>query len=239
MSNTTVDAYWIDLDAHSRQSDDWLSKLDREDRLQAQRFRVERERSRFVIRRAWLRALLSQRLALSPEDIHLSKNAFGKPFLPARELRFNLSKRAGIALCVIAEGLDLGCDVEQINPELASIAIADRFFSSSEKLCLSQLPQDEWLQGFFNCWTRKEAYIKARGVGMSCQLDSFDVSLAPNDAAELLRGCAGWSVQSFEPIRGFIAAVVAPGDDWILKFDHRPIGAGGIDLGLSLKNEDA
>ncbi len=89
---------------------------------------------------------------------------------------------------------------------------------STEIRALRALAPGEQTQAFFNCWTRKEAYIKARGYGLSLALDSFDVSLCPDEKATLLRGCAGWSVESFEPAPGFQAAVVAPGADWRVRF---------------------
>jgi 4'-phosphopantetheinyl transferase len=87
---------------------------------------------------------------------------------------------------------------------------------------LRSLPLNEQTEAFFNCWTRKEAYIKAVGHGFSIALDSFDVSLAPGEPAALRRGCEGWSVHSFEPLAGFQAAVVAQGTNWRLSFKtHR------------------
>ena len=99
---------------------------------------------------------------------------------------------------------------------MATSAVAERFFSPLERVLLSSLPPDRWVEGFFNCWTRKEAYIKALGVGLSYPLDAFDVSLAPGEPAQLMRGCDGWSVQALEPAPAFAAAVVAAGFDWTL-----------------------
>jgi 4'-phosphopantetheinyl transferase len=213
---TLVDVHWIDLEAATPDLGYWGDLLDSEERAHAQRFRFDRDRRHYVVRHGWLRELLSQRLEISPRQIRFSRNGFGKPSLPGRDLRFNLSRSGGRALCVLAEGLELGCDLEQRNPELATSAVAGRFFSPCEQATLWSLPPDLWVEGFFNCWTRKEAYIKARGLGFSYPLDAFDVSLAPGEPARLMRGCQGWSVQSFEPAPGFAAAVVAQGLDWAL-----------------------
>lgn len=216
MPKTPVDVHWIDLDAGTPDIGHWSDMLDIEERAQAQRFRFDRDRRHFIVRRGWLRELLSQRLERPPRDIRYSRNRFGKPSLLEGELSFNLSKSAGKALCVVASGLELGCDLELRNPGLATPDVAERFFSPLEQSWLSSLPADRWVEGFFNCWTRKEAYIKARGFGLSYPLDAFDVSLAPEEPAQLMRGCEGWSVQSFEPAPGFAAAVVAEGLDWAL-----------------------
>jgi 4'-phosphopantetheinyl transferase len=218
MLRTLVEVHWIDLDAQAPDIGHWRDMLDDEERARAQRFAFERDRRRFIVRRGWLRDLLARRLATPPTAIRFTHNPFGKPSLCGESMRFNLSCSEGKALCVIADRLELGCDLEWRNPALASRELAERFFTSLEQKQLSSLTVEIWVEGFFNCWTRKEAYIKALGLGLSCPLDSFDVSLAPDEAALLLRGCDGWSVQSLEPAPGFTAAVVAEGSDWALSF---------------------
>ena len=214
MPATAVDVEWIDLDAATPDLEYWYAMLDDAERAAGRQFRFERDRRRFVVRRGWLRALLAERLDMAPREIRFSRNRFGKPSLPQRELAFNLSHSAGKALCAVAGDRELGCDLEWRDPSLASPDLAERFFSPAERHCLAALPGDQWLAAFFNCWTRKEAYIKARGMGLSYPLDRFDVSLAPGEPARLMRGCTGWSVEAFEPASGFTAAVVAAGDDW-------------------------
>lgn len=217
MPAVPVDVEWIDLDAATPDLGYWHDMLDDTERAEARRFRFERDRRHYIVRHGWLRELLSCRLERPPREIRFFRNSFGKPSLAEGNLEFNLSFSAGKALCVIARGVELGCDLELRDPSLASDSIAERFFSLFERNCLSSLPTHQWLEGFFNCWTRKEAYIKARGLGLSCPLDTFDVSLAPGEPARLMRGCEGWSVQSFEPAPGFTAAVVAEGSDWSLR----------------------
>lgn len=212
-----VDVNWIDLDA-AVDLEHWRQLLDDEERAQAAAFRYERDRHRYVVRHGWLRELLGRRLEASPRSLCFAHNRFGKPSLPGRGVSFNLSRSGGKAMCVVAEGLELGCDLEQRNAELATKAVAERFFSRLEQASLSALPEDLWVEGFFNCWTRKEAYIKARGCGLSYPLDAFDVSVRPGEPAALMRGCRGWSVRAFEPAPGFVAAVVAEGQDWALSF---------------------
>ena len=222
MPVTPIDVHFVDLGAAGPDLGRWRDLLDGEELLHADRFRFDRDRHLFIVRRGWLRELLSRRLNTSPRQVRYRRNPFGKPALPGRELSFNLSRSAGKALCVIAQGLELGCDLERRNPDLATPAVAERFFSPQEQAWLSALPADRWVEGFFNCWTRKEAYIKALGSGLSHPLDAFDVSVAPDEPARLLRGCEGWSVQAFEPAPGFTAAVVAEGQGWTLIHHTNP-----------------
>jgi len=153
-----------------------------------------------------------------PESVELVYGARGKPALAnsgRNSLRFNLSHRDDLAVYALSWGCDVGIDVEAIRPLPDADAVAARFFSRPEHAAYRALdPRDRPL-GFFQCWTRKEAFIKALGDGLSHPLDSFDVSLAPGAPAEFLRVEAvpgddrGWRLASFFPAAGFVAAVVA------------------------------
>ena len=203
---SAVDIYWTDLDRESSTLPWFLGTLSHDERERAARYRWERDRRRYIVRRGVLRELLSLYLHCPPAAIRLSSNPFGKPEIEAAALRFNLSHSQDVALYVIASGLEVGCDIEWRDPQLASPGIAEQFFSQREIAAMQVLGPARWAEGFFNCWTRKEAYLKARGCGLSIRLDSFDVSLTPGEPAALLRGCDGWSVQSFEPLPGCQAA---------------------------------
>ena len=218
MVDAAVEAWCLDLDAAVADLDRCLAMLDEEERARADRFRVARDRDRYILRRGLLRERLAHRLGCAPARIRYIQNAWGKPSLEVGDLRFNLSHSRGLALCVIAHR-EVGCDIEWRNPQLAVEPIAARFFSARELAALRALDRARWARAFFNAWTRKEAYIKARGRGLSLALDSFDVSLAPDEPAALLRGCDGWSVRAFEPAPGYHAAVVAEGTDWQLLLD--------------------
>jgi 4'-phosphopantetheinyl transferase len=216
MGETTVEIYWTDLDAEGADLGRFADMLADDERDRARRFRFERDRRRYIVRRGRLRDLLSRYLGNTPPQVRLHAGPFGKPYLAEGDLRFSLSHSQGIALYAVVRGLEVGCDIEYRNHMLACEQVADRFFSPLEARTLSSLPATQQAEAFFNCWTRKEAYVKARGLGLSLPLDSFDVSLAPSEGAALLRGCEGWSVQAFEPVPLYHAAVVAQGDDWRL-----------------------
>jgi 4'-phosphopantetheinyl transferase len=198
-----------------RASASLLSEAERE---RARRFAFERDARRFIVRRARLRQLLAARLGVRPESVELVYGAHGKPALahPGRNsLRFNLSHRDDLAVYALSSGREVGIDVEAIRPLADADAIAARFFSRREQVAYRALDPCDRPLGFFQCWTRKEAFIKALGAGLSHPLDSFDVSLARGAPAELLRvqpvpgDDRGWRLATFSPAPGFVAAVVA------------------------------
>ena len=222
-----VDTYCVDVDTPEIDADRYGTVLSVEERSRAGQFRFERDRRRYVARRGILRELIGSYLDCDPASVAFVHNAYGKPAIVRSDLRFNLSHSHGMALYAFCRHAEVGCDIERRDPKFAAEQIPERFFSRDEVRALRSLPLNEQTEAFFNCWTRKEAYIKAVGHGLSIALDSFDVSLIPGEPAALGRGCSGWSVQSFEPASGFQAAVVAQGADWRLNFKaHRsPIAA--------------
>jgi 4'-phosphopantetheinyl transferase len=119
-------------------------------------------------------------------------------------------------------------DLECIRPDRSNEQIAEQFFSSLELAALCALPPGLRVEAFFNCWTRKEAYIKARGEGLTLPLDQFDVSLAPGEPAALLythddpKEASRWSLQSLAPRPGYIAALAAEGHGWRIQCWHWP-----------------
>ena len=192
----------------------------------ADRFVFERDRTHFTVARGLLRLILGRYLQLEPRQLRFSYSRYGKPalILPADvdNLSFNLSHAHGLALYAFARGRDLGVDIEYVRPIPDVERIAERFFSAREQASLQTLPQDQRLEAFFTCWTRKEAYIKARGEGLSLPLDQFDVSLAPGEPAALLgartdlHAALRWSLRALDPGPGYVAALAAAGQDWRL-----------------------
>jgi 4'-phosphopantetheinyl transferase len=208
----------MDLDAADLDVGKFHNTLNVEERERAARFRFERDGRRYILRHGKLRELLSDYLNCAPSRLCFTYNPFGKPSVAGGDVHFNLSHSHGMALFVFARGIEVGCDIERRDPRFVCEQIPERFFSALEVQTLRSLPASAQTQAFFNCWTRKEAYIKARGCGLSQPLDSFDVSLVPDGPALLLRGCNGWSVWSCEPAPGYQAAIVAEGADWTLNY---------------------
>ena len=181
-----------------------------QERARAQRFLVERPRRAFILTRGTLRLLLGKYLDRAPRALSFRYTRFGKPLMnEGNELRFNVSHTDGMALLAFVRGSELGVDVEKIRPVQSMKDLANRFFSVSERQNLDELESKDDLQAaFFRCWTRKEAYIKGKGEGLSIPLHHFDVSLEPGatqaliatrpDASEVSR----WLVRdvSFDPL---------------------------------------
>jgi 4'-phosphopantetheinyl transferase len=198
----------MELDLDDAACTRFAAMLSPEERRHAERLHFPRDRRRYTVRRGRLRELLARRLDCVPREVPITCNAFGKPRVEGVEVRFNLSHSRGLALFAFTRGLEIGCDVEWQDGRVASMEIAERFFSRREFTLLRSLPESQRTEGFFNCWTRKEAFVKARGGGLSLPLDAFAVSLAPGDPAEFLHGGSGWSMLAFRPRQGLHAAIV-------------------------------
>lgn len=198
----------------------------------ARRFHFDKHRRHYIIARGLLRCLLSRYLEITPRAVEFHYSAYGKPALaPAHggaALRFNLSHSGELALYAFTRGREIGIDVEHVRAEFAGMEIAGRFFSRREFAALEALPESLRTTAFFNCWTRKEAYIKARGEGLSFPLDKFDVSLAPGEPAALLhtdgetREAERWSLSELQAGEGYAAALAVEGRGWQLRCWQEP-----------------
>jgi 4'-phosphopantetheinyl transferase len=176
--------------------------------------------------RGILREILARYLGTPSSDFRFCQNAHGKPALSPGsglvDLRFNISHSHGLALFAFTLGREVGVDVEYILPSRSEGRLAERFFSPREVVALRSLPDSAQPEAFFHCWTRKEAYIKARGGGLSISLASFTVPIDSNlcthlpitahDGPEAGR----WWLRPLAPGEGFVGAVAVEGADWSL-----------------------
>ena len=222
-----VHIWRCDLDQPTSVRQGLIATLAEDERAKAARFYFDKDRNHFIVARGTLRAILGYYLNLNPAGLRFCYGEYGKPML-ARELhgeslRFNLSHSDGLALVAVTRGREIGVDLEKIRPGMPDEGIAERFFSTGEVRALHELPRHQQDEGFFNCWTRKEAYIKAKGEGLSMPLSEFEVSLAPGESAALLstkrdpHEAARWSMRELFPALGFVAAVVVEGSGWQLR----------------------
>ena len=155
--------------------------LSEDEAQRAARFRFSHLRDSFVITHGVLRHLLGRYLGVDPPRICFSYGDKGKPGVAsAANLQFNLTHSGDMAAGAFTTGCQLGIDAEHIRPVEEMQQIANHYFASEESAELMLLPENEREPAFFRCWTRKEAYIKAIGDGLSCALDSFQVTLLPN-----------------------------------------------------------
>lgn len=212
-----LDVFAVNLDAPEDVRARLWSHLSSEERQNAETFVFPEHQQRYVVGRGMLRELLAPRLGIPPGGIEFIGNAYGKPRLAdvhrAPELNFNVSHSGSLALYAFCRDCDVGVDVELMREIEDADDLAERFFSPAEAAALAALPVDQKSLAFLACWTRKEAFIKAIGLGLSCPLDAFDVSLEPDAPARLLRidpsidSVSSWSMQGFRPRDGYIAAV--------------------------------
>ena len=190
---------------------EFRATLEADELERAGRFYFEKHRRHFVVGRGGLRQVLARYLDVKPEEFHFSYGTYGKPALVSEGLRFNMSHSHGVALFAVARHREVGVDVEHIRADFATEDIARRFFSRAEVAAFNALEKEEQVGAFFRCWTRKEAYIKAIGRGLSEPLDAFDVTLAPGEAAALLRAERGdasrWAMFNIDAGDDFAAAL--------------------------------
>lgn len=161
--------------------------LSGDERSRAERFRCAKIRCRFIVARGVLREILSRYLQVPAEELRFGYERHGKPRLLGKQsLSFNLSHAEDMALYAVTPTAEIGVDVEYLQRAVTVEKIAKRFFSTQESSALLVLPESQRAGAFFNCWTRKEAFLKAIGEGLSHPLHRFDVSLAPDEPAALL-----------------------------------------------------
>jgi 4'-phosphopantetheinyl transferase len=217
-----VDVWRADLELAPPELDRLQETLSADELDRATRFYFPKDQKHFIAARGILRDILSRYLGRSPTALHFFYAFLGKPSLAsdcaAESFRFNLSHSGSTALYAVARQREVGIDLERIEPRLVEDDIAERFFSPNEVTKLRSLPASARSQAFFNCWTRKEAYVKARGAGLQIPLESFDVSLAPDEqVAFLSEGEVGWSLRALRLDPDYAAAIAAEGKDWQLR----------------------
>lgn len=177
----------------------------------AERLRKPSDRHRFAVVRATRREILSRYLGVAPAELRFEAGEHGKPALaqPADGLRFNVAASGGLALLGVRAGAEIGVDLELVRPDFDWRPLAAGFFTWAENRALESLAGDAGTAAFFRCWTRKEAYVKARGEGLSLPLDAFELAVNGSGPVERVAGC--W-ISQLEAAPGYAAAVAGEGD---------------------------
>ena len=180
-----VDVWRLSLDLLADSVKSFESTLSADETERAARFHFEVDKNRFIVAHGVLRNILGRYLHCDPAELTFHLNQYGKPALVDSTLEFNLSHSGDLALIAVTQRRKIGVDVERIRQGISSHVIARQYFSKSEIAELQSLPLEQRETAFFTCWTRKEAYIKAHGLGLALPLESFDVSLTPEQPAIL------------------------------------------------------
>ena len=215
--------WYVNLEELTGDQARWSALLSADERERAARFRFPRDCRRFTVARALLRVLLGSYLKADPAALTFRTTEHGKPSLSGAydgcNLHFNVSHSDEVALFGLTLGRTIGVDVERVRHDFEVAAIAQRFFSLAEQRAFASVPLAQQHRAFFDCWTRKEAYVKALGEGLSHPLHQFDVSLTPGEPACLLatRPDPGeamlWTMAAPEIGKEYAAAVVAKAQD--------------------------
>jgi 4'-phosphopantetheinyl transferase len=230
LSPTDIHVWKANLDISLSFQNNLWETLSEEEKSRANRLLFPHLRVRYIAARGILRRLLAQYLLIPATDIQFKYGKQGKPFLiNFPDFKFNLSHTGDLAVFAFATDMTLGIDIELINPKIDMKVIAPNFFSKNEVTALFKLPSKERPLAFFNCWTRKEAFIKAKGGGLSIPLDQFEVTLLPEDTPKILtidwapEEVINWSIFSFEVGENFVGALMTDGNASQVSYYNFPI----------------
>jgi 4'-phosphopantetheinyl transferase len=227
LSDHEVQLWRVDLEKVSGSHNRWQKLLSPDEQARAQSFRISADRQRYTVVRALLRVILAGYMKRDPEDLTFAYSNLGKPrsdsVCSESEIRFNVSHSGGAALLAFTRAREVGVDIEIVRHNIEAESLARRFFSLREQEQLSDLETEERAEAFFRCWTRKEAYLKATGAGLSLPLGQFDVSIKAGgtdclletrpDATEADR----WSLREVPAGPGYVGALCISGQDWELR----------------------
>ena len=187
---------------------DLLSLAERE---RAARFKFEKDRRLYTVAHAALRSLLAGYLNVAPGDLEFEIGPRGKPRLAPTfnkdSLEFNLSHSSEVALIAMNREREIGVDVEQVKKEFAFAEVAERYFTTREVSAIRALPEDLQRRAFYQCWTSKEAFLKAKGVGLSGELDEVEIVLAGEGRVQVKSTLPGWYLSELNPCDGYVGAI--------------------------------
>lgn len=211
----TVHVWVVRLDDANVDLDDGRELLSPDERDRAARFHFERDRRRYLIAHIALHRILSRYLEIDPARLFFELGANGKPKMPAaltsQAIEFNLSHSHELALIAVNRVGELGVDTEYVKPDFKFQEIAERFFTAREVAAMRSLPAALQRQAFFKCWTSKEAFLKAKGIGLSGKLDEVGITLDAEDQVRIRADVPGWSLTELDPVETYESALVVAG----------------------------
>ncbi|MBI5099965.1 MAG: 4'-phosphopantetheinyl transferase superfamily protein [Nitrospirae bacterium] len=217
-----VHVWRASLDIPDEQIEKLIKTLSPDERERSEKYHFRRDRQNYIAARGILRNILAGHLGTEPEKIIFSYSPYGKPFLSDHfsntELSFNLSHAKDLAMYAVTLKRKVGIDIEYSQQEFQWNDIVERFFSPLEKAELLALPEKDRHRAFFTYWTRKEAFLKAKGIGLSTGIKDINVTLKNERSSYLLRSDYAlreddyWSLIDLNPGFGYLAALAVEGD---------------------------
>lgn len=224
LTHNQIHIWRANLKQNSQQISELTKLLNQKEQNRSERFKVEQARNNFIIARGTLRSLLAKYLHSDPKEIVFKQNSYGKLFLENDILKFNLSHSNDYALFIFAKSYQVGIDIERVRNNFDFITIAQKFFSSQEVVDLLATPKEQQLHAFFNCWSRKEAFIKGIGKGVFFALDKFAVQICTKTTGKLKLTIdteklseleqTNWSLEALNPGNDYVGAFAVSGQDY-------------------------
>ena len=222
-----VHIWRIDLSDFADAAPKFIQLLSADEQQRASQYHFEKDRNNFIIRRAMLRMLLGSYLDIQPAELNFIYNNFDMPALEVEiPIHFNSSSSNGIGIVAITLNARIGVDIEFVDAAFPTLEIAEKYFSADEVRAIRDLPPELQTAAFFDCWTKKEAYVKAVGEGMSHPLPNLAIlSEKPNSfsVAATSVETKGWSVTSFIPEPQYIASLAYEGKLKTISHFHWPV----------------
>lgn len=228
LSNDQIHIWRMHLKQNSHQIFELAKLLNSKEQDRAERFKVEKARNNFIVARSALRLLLAKYLHTEPKEIIFEQNSYGKPLLKLNPIKFNISHSNDYALFIFAKNYHVGIDVECVRANFDFMTIAQKFFSPLEVIALLNIPQEQQLRAFFNCWSRKEAFIKGIGMGIFFALDKFTVEVCNKTSGKLKLSIAeeklpelqaiNWSLEALNPGNDHVGAFAVSGQNYEINY---------------------
>lgn len=191
-------------------------ELSQDEKKRADKFYFVKDKINFILAHAFLRGLLGKYIGVETESIQFYFNRYGKPLVSTDEgegVCFNLSHSGSMIFIALSPLYHIGVDVEQVKENKSFLSLSSSYFTKAEHSAICELPEKEQLPAFFRCWTRKEAYIKGQGKGLSLALDSFEVNVQNSKKELLLNTCHDplaldrWSLLDIKISDEYVAAL--------------------------------
>ena len=231
LSEKEVHVWCASIEASNERRLQFMETFSDDEHKRLQRFHFERHRHQFIIARGTLREIIGQYLEIEPAEANFDYGQNGKPFIISNSelssIRFNISHSGDVVVYAFVLDTEIGIDIEKVCNIDDCMAIAKSFFSSTEIDDLQKVSRESLLEAFYSCWTRKEAYIKAKGQGLGIPLNQFSVSVRPDLSPALVSTefapdeAAQWTLRDLPIIEGYIGAIAIQKPDNTFRFYKR------------------